>query len=207
MNHGWLTVLSHVISTNTLPRQVFLMKEKSEKTKKKRKEKECGTEKSRNFCVQGHLEKKWHMSFRAHQCMVKIVLPHYYRLSRLFSNNFKEMTNFLKHLIRVYYFLHVSIAFSVFSPLCDLKEEESRYRGKSFHFTQGEAIKDDEVILSFTPGFQRRNRNFVFTGFMKSVKRSAHNSPVYVKAGSGYALWKDHGFWGHIVMNSVYDMD
>lgn len=39
MNHGWLTVLAHVISTNTLPRQVFLMKEKSEKTKKKRKEK------------------------------------------------------------------------------------------------------------------------------------------------------------------------
>lgn len=34
---GWLTVLSHVISTSTLPRQVLLMKEKSEKKKKKRK--------------------------------------------------------------------------------------------------------------------------------------------------------------------------
>ena len=45
MNHGWLTVLSHVISTNTLPRQVFLMKEKSEKTKKKIKEFLC----SRSF--------------------------------------------------------------------------------------------------------------------------------------------------------------
>ena len=45
---GWLTVLSHVISTSTLPRQVLLMKEKSEK--KKRKEKECGTEKLRNVC-------------------------------------------------------------------------------------------------------------------------------------------------------------
>jgi len=48
MNHGWLTVLSHVISTSTLPRQVLLMKQKSEK--KKRKEKECGTEKLRNVC-------------------------------------------------------------------------------------------------------------------------------------------------------------
>ena len=45
---GWLTVLSHVISTSTLPRQVLLMKEKNRK--KKRKEKECGTEKLRNVC-------------------------------------------------------------------------------------------------------------------------------------------------------------
>lgn len=81
-----------------------------------------------------------------------------------------------------------AIAFSVFSPLCDSNEEESRYLGKSFHLNQREAIKADEVILSFTPGFQRRNHNFVFIGFITSGKRSVHNSSVCVKAGSGSGL-------------------
>ena len=37
---GWLTVLSHVISTSTLLRQVLLMKEKSGKKEEKGKKKE-----------------------------------------------------------------------------------------------------------------------------------------------------------------------
>ena len=139
--------------------------------------------------------------------MVEIVLPHYYRLSRLFSNNFKKWLISWSNWFGFIISSMDAIAFSVFSPLCDSNEEESRYWGKSFHLNQGEATKADKVILSFTPGFQRRNHNFVFTGFITSGKRSAHNSAVCVKAGSGYRLWKDHGFWSHIVMNSVYDMD
>lgn len=34
------------------------------------------------MCVQGHLEKKWQMSFKLINARVDIVLPHYYRLSR-----------------------------------------------------------------------------------------------------------------------------
>lgn len=47
-----------------------------------------------------------------------------------------------------------AIAFSVFSPLCDSNEEESRYLGKSFHLNQREAIKADEVILVLLQGFK-----------------------------------------------------
>lgn len=158
------------------------------------------------MCVQGHLEKKWQMSFKLINARVDIVLPHYYRLSRHVSISKKWLISQSKWFGFIISSM-CGIAFSVFSPLCDSNEDESRYWGKSFHFNQGESIKADESILSFTPGFQRRNHSFVFTGFIKSVNRSAHNCTVYVKAGSGYVLWKDHDFWSYIVMNSVYDMD
>lgn len=119
---------------------------------------------------------------------------------------FKKSPISQSKLIWVYFFFMCTNVVSVFSSLCDSHEEESRCWGKSFHINQGEAIKADESILSFTPGLQKRNHDFVFTGFIKSMKGSAHNSVVYVKAGSGCVFWKDHGFWSQIVMNSVYDM-
>ena len=100
--------------------------------------------------------------------MVEIVLPHYYRLSRLFSNNFKKWLISWSNWFGFIISSMDAIAFSVFSPLCDSNEEESRYWGKSFHLNQGEATKADKVILSFTPGFQRRNHNFASCDPQKS---------------------------------------
>lgn len=65
-----------------------------------------------------------------------------------------------------------------------------------FHGSQGEAVKADESVLSFTPGFGGRKPTSPTTGPVRAVQRRVRGSGVCVKPGPGCV------FWSQIVMNS-----
>lgn len=64
-----------------------------------------------------------------------------------------------------------------------------------FSLTTEKQLKAEEKYSEFYFRVSKKKSYSLFTGFVKSMNASIHNNAVYVKAGSGYVFWKDHGFW------------